>query len=166
MLCCFELLICADNNTVREKARVKTSSFCGPVHDKSVRKSSCILPPSRLFGMRNGIHLQPGGAMLVRRGNRPAADAIGRRRLPVPGLLAQERGGCFGRSRFAILSGAGDQGAHGKRLCTIRHTGKPSSRVSAQQFKLSEKIGVGIYSSVTFHGSEVSAPIDPLTRRG
>jgi hypothetical protein len=35
-----------------------------------------------------------------------------------------------------------------------------------QPFKLSEKIGGGIYASVTFAGGEVSAPIDPLTRKG
>jgi len=44
--------------------------------------------------MRNGVHLQPGGTLLVRRGNRAAADA-GRygRGLPVPGVSAQGGGG-------------------------------------------------------------------------
>jgi len=31
--------------------------------------------------------------VLVRRGNRPTADAGGRQRLPVPGLFAEEGGG-------------------------------------------------------------------------
>jgi hypothetical protein len=43
--------------------------------------------------MRNGIHLRPGGTVLVRRGSCTAADAARRRRLPVPGLLAEDGGG-------------------------------------------------------------------------
>src|SRR5882672_7784405 len=64
----------------------------GPLHDKSVRKSG--VPPPRLFRLRNGIHLPSGGAVLVRRGNRAAADAGGGRGLPVPGLSAEDGGEC------------------------------------------------------------------------
>jgi hypothetical protein len=35
--------------------------------------------------------------MLVRRGNRPAADAIRQRRLPVPGVFAEEGGAIAGK---------------------------------------------------------------------
>jgi len=42
--------------------------------------------------MRNGIHLQPRGTVLVFRGNRAPADAARRRGLPVPGLFAQGGG--------------------------------------------------------------------------
>jgi hypothetical protein len=46
-----------------------------------------------LFRLRNGIHLRPGGIVLVRRGSGAAADAARWRRLPVPGLLAEDGGG-------------------------------------------------------------------------
>jgi hypothetical protein len=45
--------------------------------------------------MRNGIHLQPRRAMLVRRGNRALADAGGRRGLRMSGLLAEDGGAKF-----------------------------------------------------------------------
>jgi hypothetical protein len=78
----------------------------GPLHDKSVRKSA--IPPPRLFRLRNGIHLPPGGAVLVRRGNRAAADAGRWRGLPVPGLSAEDGGADGLRHRhfvFAIEAG-------------------------------------------------------------
>jgi len=46
-----------------------------------------------LFRLRNRIHLQPGGAVLVRRGNRAAADAGRWRGLRVPELPAEDGGG-------------------------------------------------------------------------
>jgi hypothetical protein len=52
--------------------------------------------------MRNGIHLQPRGAVLVRRGTRAPADAARWRRLPVPGVFAED-GGCREQPHFVIL---------------------------------------------------------------
>jgi hypothetical protein len=101
---------------------MKTRRKFGSIHDKSVRKAG--LAPPRLFRVRNGIYLQPGGAVLVRRGNRPAADAIRRRRLPVPGVFAEEGGAIAGRhsavgiviacdKREAFAQGsAGDEAIH------------------------------------------------------
>jgi hypothetical protein len=80
----------ADDSAVRDEPDMKTRPKFGSIHDKCVRNTG--LAPSRLSRMRNRIHLQPRGSVLVRRGNRPAADAIRRRRLPVPGLFAQEGG--------------------------------------------------------------------------
>jgi hypothetical protein len=80
---------------------MKTRPGFDSIHDKSVRNSG--LAPSRLFRLRNGIHLQSFRAVLVRRGNRPAADAARRRRLPVPGLPAQGGGGKFRRIGRALL---------------------------------------------------------------
>jgi hypothetical protein len=64
------------------------------VHDKSIRKSAALAPP-RLLRLRNGIYLRPVGTVLVRRGNRAAADANRPRRLPVPGLFAEDGGAGF-----------------------------------------------------------------------
>jgi hypothetical protein len=90
-------MLIADHNAVRDEPDMKTRPKFGSIHDKSVRKSYPRFAPSRLFRVRNGIHLQPGGAVLVRRGNRPAADAGRRRRLPVPGVFEEEGGGRAGR---------------------------------------------------------------------
>ena len=46
----------------------------------------------RLRRLRHGILLQPLGPLLVFRRILPPADAVGRRRLPVPGLSAQDGG--------------------------------------------------------------------------
>jgi hypothetical protein len=73
----------------------------GSIHDKSVRYYG--LAPPRLSPMRHGIHLQPGRAMLVRRGNRPAADAGRRRGLPVPGLFT-EGGGANLKQLCALMA--------------------------------------------------------------
>jgi hypothetical protein len=54
-----------------------------------------------LFPLRSRIHLRSGGTVLVPRGDRAAADADGRRGLPVPRLPAQ-RGGAGERNRTAI----------------------------------------------------------------
>src|SRR6266480_7502716 len=67
--------------------------------DRSVGKST--IAPAGLFRLRNGIHLRPGGNMLVRRGSRAAADAARWRRLPVPRLLAEDGGGRT-RGRIAV----------------------------------------------------------------
>jgi len=50
-----------------------------------------------LFRLRQGIHLQPCGIVLVRRGNRAAADACRWQRLPVPRFPAED-GWCAARS--------------------------------------------------------------------
>jgi hypothetical protein len=89
----------ADYNAVRDEPRIKTLSKCGPIHDKSVRNSS--LAPPRLFGLRNGIHLRPLGTLLVRRGNRAAADAGRWQRLPVPGMF-EEDGGSAAHLTFSV----------------------------------------------------------------
>ena len=47
--------------------------------------------PPRLFGLRNGVRLQPRRRVLVRRRNGTAADAGRGLRLPVPGVPAQGR---------------------------------------------------------------------------
>jgi hypothetical protein len=52
---------------------MKNAQEFGSIDDKSLGKSG--LPPPRLLPVRNAVHLQPGGAVLVRRGNRAAADA-------------------------------------------------------------------------------------------
>jgi HAD superfamily hydrolase (TIGR01509 family) len=57
-------------------------------HDKSVRKSAAAAP--RLFRVRDGIFMRPVRYLLVHRGNREAADAGRRRRLPVPRLSAED----------------------------------------------------------------------------
>jgi hypothetical protein len=80
---------------------LKTRPRFGSNHDKSVRKSG--LAPPRLFRLRNGIHLQPGGTVLVRRGNRAAADANRWWRLPVPGLFAQGGGATFSRVTYRSI---------------------------------------------------------------
>jgi hypothetical protein len=59
------------------------------IHDKSVRKSRPT--PPRLFRLRNGIFVRSLRQLLVRGGNRKTADADARRRLPVPGVFAQNR---------------------------------------------------------------------------
>src|SRR6476620_9237915 len=89
-------MICRDGNAIRDKPRIKSRSQSGPIHDKSERKSA--LAPPRLRRLRHRVHLQPLGAVLVRRGRLSFADAVRRQRLPVPGLPAQggarrERGG-------------------------------------------------------------------------
>jgi len=72
----------------------------GSMDDKSFSKSG-IIPPLGLFPMRNGIHLQPVRAVLVRRGKCPAADAGGRRRLRVPGMFAEAGGKCGSQLRLS-----------------------------------------------------------------
>src|SRR3954447_16557690 len=57
------------------------------IDDKSVRNPG--FAPPRLFEVRNGIHLRSGRAVLVRRGNRQAANAQRSRGLPLPRLLAE-----------------------------------------------------------------------------
>jgi hypothetical protein len=63
----------------------------GSIDGRPVGKSA--LAPPRLFAMRNGVHLQPGRAVLVRRGGCPPADACRWRGLPVPRLSAPGGGG-------------------------------------------------------------------------
>jgi hypothetical protein len=46
-----------------------------------------------LFRLRQGIHLWSVGIVLVLRGGGAAADAVRWRRLPVPGLPAEDGGG-------------------------------------------------------------------------
>src|SRR5487761_2136679 len=69
----------------------KTRRRFGSIDDKPVGNSA--LAPPRLFPVWNGIHLPPGRTLLVRRGNRPPADACRRRGLPVPRLSAEGGGG-------------------------------------------------------------------------
>jgi hypothetical protein len=52
---------------------LKTRPGFGSLHDKSV--SNPTPTPPRLFPLRYGIHLQPDGIVLVRRGTRATADA-------------------------------------------------------------------------------------------
>jgi hypothetical protein len=52
---------------------LKALGTLGLNHDKSVRNSH--LAPPYLLMLRHGIHLQPGGAVLVRGRNLPPADA-------------------------------------------------------------------------------------------
>jgi hypothetical protein len=73
---------------------LKPLSKCDSVHDKSVRNVRPGVAPPRLFRLRNGIHLRPLGTVLVRGGNRAAADADGWRGLPVPGVFAEDGGAC------------------------------------------------------------------------
>jgi hypothetical protein len=86
-------MLLADYTADRHEPDMKTQAESGSNDDKSVRNPG--LAPPRLFEVRNGIHLQPGGAVLVRRGNHAAADAGGRRGLPVPGLFAEDGGTNF-----------------------------------------------------------------------
>jgi len=79
---------------------MKTRSPSAPIHDKSVRKSA-IAPP-RLRRLRHRVHLQPVGAVLVRGARFSLADAIRWRRLPVPGLPAEE--GSARRARGGIMT--------------------------------------------------------------
>jgi hypothetical protein len=71
----------------------------GSIHDNPVRKS--VRAPSRLSRLRHGIQLRPFGIVLVRGGNRQTADAGRQRRLPVPGLLA-ENGGANLKQQFVL----------------------------------------------------------------
>ena len=80
----------ADHNAVRHEPELKPGHDCGPIHDKSVRKRRVLAPP-RLFRLRNGIHLQPVGAVLVRRGNRPAADAGAMAAIACAGIVCGRR---------------------------------------------------------------------------
>src|SRR5260221_2580133 len=80
---------------------MKTQSPGAQIHDKSVRKQA-IAPP-RLRRLRHRVHLQPVGAVLVRGGGLSSADAIRWRRLPVPGLPAQE--GSARRARGGVMTG-------------------------------------------------------------
>jgi hypothetical protein len=77
-----------DHTAVRHEPDMKTRRRFGSIHDKSVRKSASA--PPRLFTLRDAIHLRPDRFVLVRGGNRKAADAGRRRGLPVPGLLAED----------------------------------------------------------------------------
>ena len=63
----------------------------GSIDERSVGKST--LAPTGLLRLRNGIHLRLGGIVLVRGGSGAAADAIRWRRLPLPGLPAEDGGG-------------------------------------------------------------------------
>jgi hypothetical protein len=85
-------MLVADHNAVRNEPRIKTVSKCDPIHDKSVRNLSPDIAPPCLFRLRHGIHLQPVRTMLVRRGNRAAADAGLWRGLPVPGVFTEGGG--------------------------------------------------------------------------
>jgi hypothetical protein len=69
---------------------MKTHGRSGSIDDKSVSKSASA--PKTLCRVRNGIHLRSFGIVLVRRGNRAAADAGRKQRLPVPRLPAEARG--------------------------------------------------------------------------
>jgi hypothetical protein len=70
---------------------MKTQTGFGSIDDRSVRKST--IAAAGLFRLRNGIHLRPGGTVLVRGGSGAVADAARWRRLPVPRLLAEVGGG-------------------------------------------------------------------------
>src|SRR6266478_1162089 len=74
----------------------KTLARFGPIDDRSVGKST--LAAAGLFRLRNGIHLQPGGTVLVRGGSGAVADAIRWQRLPEPRLPAEDGGGASGSS--------------------------------------------------------------------
>src|SRR6266849_7664962 len=90
---------------------MKTRTGFGSIDDRSVRKSA--IAAAGLFRLRNGIHLQPGGTVLVRGGSGAAADAARRRRLPVPRLLAEDGGGANFK-RPSVLKGLSRslRGAH------------------------------------------------------
>jgi hypothetical protein len=60
------------------------------IHDKSDRKY-CLAPP-RLFRLWNRVLVRAIRQLLVRGGNRKTADASRGRRLPVPGVFAQDGG--------------------------------------------------------------------------
>jgi hypothetical protein len=85
-------MLLLDHNAVRKKPRIKTSLEWRPLHGKSVRNSGPDLAPPRLRRLRGGIFLQPVRTVLVRRGNRAAADAGRRRGLPVPGVFEEDGG--------------------------------------------------------------------------
>jgi hypothetical protein len=70
---------------------MKTQTRSGSIDERSVRKSA--IAAAGLFRLRNGVHLQPGGTVLVRRGSGAVADAARWRRLPVPRLPAEDGGG-------------------------------------------------------------------------
>jgi hypothetical protein len=79
-----------NHNAVRKKPRIKTRLEWRPIHDKSVGNSGPGLTPPRLRRLRHGIFMQPGRTVLVRRGDRAAADAGRRRGLPVPGVPEED----------------------------------------------------------------------------
>jgi hypothetical protein len=80
--------------------RINSSLECGPIDDKSVRKSA--LAPACLRILRYRIQLQPAGPVLVHGRELSPADARQWRRLPVPGLPAEIGGG--GRQRRAAMT--------------------------------------------------------------
>src|ERR1700744_3273635 len=72
------------------------------IHDKLVRKSRPT--PPRLFCLRNRVFLRPFRQLLVRGRNRETADADRRRRLPVPGLSAED-----GECRATVIASVAKQ---------------------------------------------------------
>src|SRR5438046_1365047 len=104
--------ICAIANytAVRHEPDMKTQTRFGSIDDRSVGKST--IAAAGLFRLRNGIHLRPGGTVLVRGGSGAVADAARWRRLPVPRLLAEVGDGCT-RCRIAARCFP----RHGRRAC-------------------------------------------------
>jgi hypothetical protein len=125
---------------------MKTRPQFGALHDKSFRNIDLATSP--LFPLRNGIHLQHVGTMLVRQGSGAAADTGSERRLPVPRLPAQA--GCGNIEPFFILSSD-------PRHCKAR---KPRSHPT-------RRVGNAVPTSATCrkHGGHANRPArsrDPL----
>ena len=86
-----------------DEARTETSLQRLPLDDTSPRHPCPSHAPRRLRRLRHGIYLQPVGAVLVRGGNRAAADAGRWRGLPVPGVFAEDGGGVIATRTAVIL---------------------------------------------------------------
>jgi len=75
------------HNAIEDEPRIKSWPESSLFHDKSVRNPG-VAPP-RVLWLRDGIFLQPLRPLLVLRRILPPADAVECRRLPVPGLPAE-----------------------------------------------------------------------------
>jgi hypothetical protein len=128
--CFWRKVLAANHSTVRRERRIKIQLECDSVDGKSVRKPGAGHTPPSLFGLRNRIYVQPVRTVLVRRGNRPAADAGRRRGLPVPGLLKED-----GQENTIILQ-------------VLRGS-------SVQRIKFAARILVRIYVSITLPAANI-----------